>query len=668
MSNRNNSSSRIVFSLSTAWWMLTATLVAVLLRMWHIVLMKEGLERPLVLGAWLAGAWLIVGVTAACERRAGTTASSGVLRLWSQRSLHFWAMLGVFSILLLLFHVGFLRAASDGRGYFAQVHSLVIDRDLDFANDIDAFGARRSDATYPLGTALMWVPFFVLAHLWLGLLNFFGAEYVRDGYWNPYQRAVGLGTFLYGFGALAMICAALRRFFDGPSTLVAALTILLATPVVWYITVDGSMSHGASLFAVTAFLVTWLTSRGRRRGRDWFLLGGLAALMIAVRPQNMLFAAGLAIEAVDVLWKEWRHERDPVRLLRALAPYAVIAGVSLAILALVIEPGGEGAGGGVGYVARERLFQRWFPVNQLFSPDHGLVSNSPVILFALLGLPLLYRKDRQLALAFTITIAAQIVIGASSPGWNAGASFGARRFVECALPFAFGLATFIDLARRRPLLPIGVLLGGLATVNLALVDDARVGTLTLSESVTFDRMMQAVSSRIGNPFALPGAVIFAWQHDVPLSHLDRAPTRAFRDFTLNMGSEDDSAFLLGGWLARERDARGNFRWATEGAAGVFVRLWKGPYKLRVVAEPFVWRGAPAQTVEVRIGDRALGTFDLPPGVSNLELDVPDALTPPREYVRLSFRFAYARSPREVGISEDPRKLAARFESIALLRR
>jgi hypothetical protein len=52
--------------LRAAWWALTATLIAVLLRVWHGLLLKELLDRPLVLGAWIAAAWLIVWATAAC--------------------------------------------------------------------------------------------------------------------------------------------------------------------------------------------------------------------------------------------------------------------------------------------------------------------------------------------------------------------------------------------------------------------------------------------------------------------------------------------------------------------------------------------------------------------------------------------------------------------------
>jgi hypothetical protein len=644
--------------LRAVWWASNLALVAVLLRIWHLVLMKEALDQLLVLSGWIACGWVMVATALACERSAAAD-GAGIPKLWSPRSSEFWTMGAVFSVLLLLFHVGFMRATGDGRGFFAQVHSMVIDRDLEFQNDIKAFAARRPDARFPMGTAVMWTPFFLLAHAWLGLLNLFGADYSRDGFWNPYQRAVGLGTFLYGFAAFVMIYAALGRAFTRGAALVAALAVLLATPVVWYLAIDSSMSHGASLFVVTAFLTVWLTTREQRRIRDWVLLAALAGLMAAVRPQNLLFLGVLGVEAVAVAWRQWHEHRDFKAIARVAAVYVLPLVVTLAVLSYVLGAWAQGRG----YLFAHELFEQFRLVNQLFSPNHGLVSSSPVLAFALLGLPLLFRTDRLLACAFLLIVAAQVTVGAASAGWDAGASFGARRFVECALLFAFGLAAIVELAKRRPLIPIGMGLGALALINLALVQDARRGRLTLSEQVPFERMMYGVTSRIGNPFALPGSLYFAWKHDVPIERFDRLPSAAFRNFSLDVGGENDGDFLLDGWHGRERDRR-TFRWAQR-EAFVFMRLYQGPYRLRVVVEPFAWKDAPPQTMEVRLDGVPLETFDLPRGFTLIEYDVPEVMTPPLGFVRLSFHFDHARSPSEVGMGDDPRVLAARFDVIEM---
>jgi hypothetical protein len=237
------------------------------------------------------------------------------------------------------------------------------------------------------------------------------------------------------------------------------------------------------------------------------------------------------------------------------------------------------------------------------------------------------------------------------------------------LPFAFGLAATVDLARRRPRVPIGRFLRGRVGNKQGFAEDYRLGRLTQSEAVPFQRMAEAVTSRIGNPFALPAAMLFAWRHDLPLSQYDRMQARLYTVFRLDVGSDADSAFLVAGWLERERDARRTFRWATEPEAIVVTRIRRrSDYTLRIVVEPFRWPGAPPQVVEVFYGDTRLGSVELPSGFSQQEFKVP-GLTIPTPIGRLAFRFAYARSPRETGLSkEDARRLAVRFDSIELVPR
>ena len=67
-------------------------------------------------------------------------------------------------LLLLLFHMGFQRAASDGRAYFVQVRSLVMDWDLDFANDEAMFGG-PSARLYAFGAPILSSPFFIASYL-----------------------------------------------------------------------------------------------------------------------------------------------------------------------------------------------------------------------------------------------------------------------------------------------------------------------------------------------------------------------------------------------------------------------------------------------------------------------------------------------------------------------
>jgi hypothetical protein len=639
------------------WWIATLVLTSSLVAMWHTILLKVDLRATALLVP-LAICWVAVGAARRLER--GAAPANGPPRVWSRCGGQFWWLLALFSLLLVVFNSGFMRAASDGRGYFAQVRSIVIGLNFDFTDDIAAFAAREQDAALPIGTALLWSPFFLLAHAWLGLLNLLGSDHVRDGFTNPYQRAVGLGTLCYGFAAIAMIATALRRHFAAGVAFLATTTILLATPAVWYLTVDASMSHGVSLFAVTAFLSLWLAGRNRVAAPRWGLLAATAFLMILVRPQNALF---LMVPAADYLA---RGRSSRAALLRAATSRRVVTAM-IAVAVAAIGALALGLGNSLTeYVAAQRLLEEFSPLQVLFSPRHGLVSSSPVLLLALFGIALLYRIDRGLSLALGLVVAAQVLLSAAAPGWSAGASFGARRFVACALPFAFGLAATIEGVRRKPLVATAVVLSAFMVTNLTLVNAVGRGEFNLSDPLPFERMMHTVSARLGNPFALPGALLFARRHDVPLSMLDRVPANRMRNLILE-GTNDDSRFLTEGWFAPEVGAGRTFRWASGPEAGLLVRLQEGSFVLRFVAAPFrVPDGL--QTVRVEVAGHDLGTFELTPGFSQHEVELPAAILPDRDWTRVRFHFAYWRSPAELGISADPRQLAVQFDRIQFERR
>ena len=74
-------------------------------------------------------------------------------KLWRKVGTPELVLLGFLFLLLALFHVSYIRAAGDGREYFVQVRSLVIDGDLHLLND-SPFGAREPEI-FPFGSAIL---------------------------------------------------------------------------------------------------------------------------------------------------------------------------------------------------------------------------------------------------------------------------------------------------------------------------------------------------------------------------------------------------------------------------------------------------------------------------------------------------------------------------------
>jgi hypothetical protein len=90
----------------------------------------------------------------------------------------------------------------------------------------------------------------------------------------------------------------------------------------------------------------------------------------------------------------------------------------------------------------------------LFSSEHGLLSWTPILALALLGLFLPPRAARSLTLYLAVAAAAFYYVISSYPYWHGMASFGNRFFISLTPIFIFGLALllqrFAQLFRSSP--------------------------------------------------------------------------------------------------------------------------------------------------------------------------------------------------------------------------
>jgi hypothetical protein len=642
-------------------------LAAIALRLWHLLLLRQSLDAPIVVAGWLvlafalfAASWHVArgvepGRRHAHERLLGRADGAGVV------------FVVFFLCLLFFFHLGFECAASDGREYYVQVRSLVIDRDLDFANDNATFGVRGTAANYAFGAPVLWSPFFALCHLWLGLLNGLGSSFVRDGFSGPYQRAVGLGSLVYGFLGFVLVYRLLTNFFPRRLSLSVTLLVCVGSFYVWYLTVENSMVHGVAMFATTLFLYSWHMTRKGRTRLQWGLLGAAAGLMSMARWQNSLF---LLLPVAHDVWRALRAHRPPdlrriagdlgafvVALLVAFSPQMLFWRV---VRGEWISPP---------FAEHGMHLDSLHVADVLFSPYHGLFSSTPLLYLAMLGLPLFFRRDRLLTAVLVAGFLAQLYINASIEAWWGGAGFGARRFESCALAFAVGLASLLSWARLHPMAAPSAILGGLVTLNTVFMLDLKKNVLPADEGITFDRVQDSLYRRFGNPFSLPWNAFVGWRYDVDLTVYDKLRGRTYNNVAVDLGEEDDERFLGGGWAQRERAGGWSFRWAT-GLESVLVAPLKvnvDNYRIELKCAPFRYPGVQEpQTVAVFVNDREVGRLALGDGMAAYTVEVPaSALYAGLNQVRL--RHGYAVSPAQAGLSTDGRPLSAQYDIIRLSR-
>jgi hypothetical protein len=359
--------------------------------------------------------------------------------------------------------------------YYSHLRSLVFDGDLDFENEYrwfvaqdpqgllafqETFLERREPLTgrpinfTPIGCALLWSPFYLLAHVVVLALRGLGASIAADGFSRPYQAAVCYASALYGFAGLLLLHAVLRRRFAEPTAAWAVAAIWLASPLVYYMTLAPGFSHANSVFAVS--LLLWSSLRAREQpttGR--FVLVGLAAgLCGLIREQDVLF---VAIPAGLLLWSVLREGRPTHALLRLL----LLGGVAAAFLAaqLPVYHALNGRFRPTTLVTRKLSLSSPHFLDVLVDPEHGLFLWSPLLALAAAGLVYeVWRRREILAGLLLLALLLQVWINGAVLSWHQAGAFGSRRFVASSAIFAFGLAALLEaFSARRALLAASLL-------------------------------------------------------------------------------------------------------------------------------------------------------------------------------------------------------------------
>lgn len=363
--------------------------------------------------------------------------------------------------------------------YFAQLRSLVLDRDLDFANEYQHFydqdpqGLAGFKATFldkreprtgrhinfgPIGSAVLWSPFYLLAHGGVGLFRALGATVPADGFAKPYVAAVAYGSALYGLLGLLLIHDGLVRaggFADRDAALALA-GLWLGTPLLYYVTLAPAFSHACSLFAIALFVWLWLRVRARPEAgaSAWAVLGLAGGLAGLVREQDALI---LVLPAVDLLRRAWREKAPGPALARgaALGLAAALAFVPQLLAYRAVN----GAFGPSRLVTQKMRYQSPHFLEVLFDPGHGLFVWSPLLLLAALGLILAWRRAEGAVPALALALLLQVWINGSVDSWSQAGAFGSRRFVAMTVVFAWGLAAVVAAAAAR--LPRGAVAAAL---------------------------------------------------------------------------------------------------------------------------------------------------------------------------------------------------------------
>jgi hypothetical protein len=376
--------------------------------------------------------------------------------------------------------------ASDEIQFFAWLHSWTFDRDVDFENEYRYFVAAGPGnnpgfvATFletsneagrppnfaPIGSAVLWLPFYAGGHLAAGL-----SGGVTDGFSRPYVAAIAYGSAFYGLLALLLSASVARRLV-GAHARISTFCVWFGTPLLFYMYVAPVFAHACSAFAVALFLWIWLQVRDRWTIPGVVALSLSAALLPMVREQDAFVVVAPAADFLRWAWRHWQAR--PAAGLRwqpiaGRAALGVVLGLAAYSPQLLAYRALNGHPGPTVLVARKMSWSSPHFFEVLFSLEHGFFLWTPLALVALGGLVCLAVRGsvpgtwptgsaavrpippdvRWVAFLLLGVVVLQAYVSGSVESWTVAGAFGQRRFVALTPILAVGMAALLQAASTR---------------------------------------------------------------------------------------------------------------------------------------------------------------------------------------------------------------------------
>ncbi len=353
----------------------------------------------------------------------------------------------------------------DVSGYYIYLPAIFIYQDIKkvaFKNDIHnkyrnsshAYETRTIEngnevAKYSMGQAVMYSPFFFIAHSLAGPLG-----YEKDGYTLPYQAAVYFGSIFVAFIGLYFARKNLLEYFDQNVTAATLIILTLGTNYLNYVTSSSCMSHNY-LFTLTSILI-WTTIKFYKKPSysKALLIGGIIGLAALTRPTEILLAFIPLFWGMKKLNGEHKIFKD--FSLRIKERFAFLATQKSKLILAILLCGLIGSlqlmywkyvsGNWIVFSYEDDQGFDWFHphIKQgLISFKKGWLVYTPIMFFSLLGMGMAFYKRKPLGLFLFMYFPIVLYYTFAWKCWWYGGSAGQRALVQSYAVLILPLAYFI---------------------------------------------------------------------------------------------------------------------------------------------------------------------------------------------------------------------------------
>lgn len=308
---------------------------------------------------------------------------------------------------------------------------------------------------YPCGMAVLWSPFFFVAHAIAEPLG-----YPADGLSPPYSWCILIGGIFYAFIGLWFLRKVLLHFFPDPIAAALLVLITLGTNY-WQMSASETVMPHGTMFALNC-VVLWLVIRWHQSPtmKTTVLLALLMGVGVLARPTQVFWLL------VPLLWNvySWRTLKEKNRFLGGhtgkLLAFIV---VFTAVVSIQLAYWQYSTGKWVSYGYEER-FSITLPFLYLacFSFKKGWFIYTPLMLFCFAGFYFVWKRRREIFWALAVFVFVHTWVIFSWECWWYASSFSQRGALDMygaiVIPLGFLLVAMCD--RKKWLrIPVFTLIG-----------------------------------------------------------------------------------------------------------------------------------------------------------------------------------------------------------------
>lgn len=303
---------------------------------------------------------------------------------------------------------------------------------------------------YSMGLAILYAPFFFIAHIMAPILGF-----AADGYSLPYQVSLLIGGIIYSIAGFWFLRKVLLKYFNKNITAIALLLIVAGTNIPIHMAMYGqnAMSHNY-LFALYC-MALWFTIKWHDTFQLKYIivLGIICGLAILSRPTEIV------ILAIPLLWNIGSRNALKEKFNIITKHSRQIAVFSIIILALgftqllywKLHTGhflyysyGSNPGEGMEFISP-------FITDVLFSFRKGWFVYTPLMLLASTGFIFIYKKNRKIFWPLLVYTCINLYLISCWSTWWYAQSYSQRPLVPALAVMSIPLAYFLSWVSDRKL-------------------------------------------------------------------------------------------------------------------------------------------------------------------------------------------------------------------------